>query len=118
MFSSDGLAADLSLKPDLAAPGGSIRSTWPLEKRARYAVLSGTSMASPHVAGAAALYLQAHPRTHARDVRAAFQNSADPAPGPDGSIEPVVRQGAGLIDVDDAILATRADHARQALARR
>ncbi len=105
MFSSDGLAADLSLKPDIAAPGGFILSTWPLEK-SRYAVISGTSMASPHVAGAAALYLQAHPRTRARDVGAAFQNSADPAPRPDGSVEPVVRQGAGLIDIDDAILAT------------
>ena len=104
-FSSDGLAADLSLKPDLAAPGGFIRSTWPLEN-ARYAVLSGTSMASPHAAGAAALYLQAHPRTRARDLRDVFQNSADPAPGPSGSVEPVVRQGAGLIDIDDAILAT------------
>ncbi len=104
-FSSSGLAADLTLKPDLAAPGGSIRSTWPLEK-ARYAVLSGTSMASPHAAGAAALYLQAHPRTHARDLRDALQTSADPAPGPGGGVEPVVRQGAGLIDVDDAILAT------------
>jgi minor extracellular serine protease Vpr len=104
-FSSDGLAADLSLKPDIAAPGGSILSTWPLEK-ARYAVLSGTSMASPHVAGAAALYLQAHPGTRARDVRAAFQNSADPVPRQDGSVEPLARQGAGLIDIDDAILAT------------
>jgi minor extracellular serine protease Vpr len=104
-FSSDGLAADLSLKPDIAAPGGSILSTWPLEK-SRYAVVSGTSMASPHVAGAAALYLQAHPRTRARDVRTAFQNSADPVPRPDGTVEPVVRQGAGLIDIDDAILAT------------
>jgi minor extracellular serine protease Vpr len=104
-FSSEGLAADLSLKPDVAAPGGSILSTWPLEK-SRYAVASGTSMASPHVAGAAALYLQAHPRTRARDVRTAFQNSADPVPRPDGSVEPVAREGAGLIDIDDAIVAT------------
>jgi minor extracellular serine protease Vpr len=104
-FSSGGLAADLTLKPDLAAPGAFIQSTWPLEK-ARYAVLSGTSMASPHVAGAAALYLQAHPRTRARSVRAILQNSADPAPGPNGSVESVARQGAGLLDIDDAILAT------------
>ena len=109
-FSSDGLAADLSLKPDIAAPGGFIRSTWPLEQ-GRYAAVSGTSMASPHVAGAAALYLQAHPGTAPRDVGAALQNSADPvgwslAPAGDGALEPVVRQGAGLVDVDDAILAT------------
>ena len=61
-FSSYGLAPDLTLKPDIGAPGGLIRSTWPLEKGG-YAIISGTSMASPHVAGAAALLLQAHPRT-------------------------------------------------------
>jgi minor extracellular serine protease Vpr len=108
-FSSFGLAADLSLKPDIAAPGGLIRSTWPVE-RGSYITLSGTSMAAPHVAGAVALYLQAHPRTKARDVRTALQNSADPVPW---SLAPalgvpdyVSRQGAGLLDIDDAILAT------------
>ncbi len=110
-FSSDGLAADLTLKPDIAAPGGYIRSTWPVEKGS-YAIVSGTSMASPHVAGAAALYLQAHPRTRARDVGAILQNSADPvpwsaAPGL-GHLDYVARQGAGLLDADDAILATSA----------
>jgi subtilisin family serine protease len=110
-FSSDGLAADLTLKPDIAAPGGSIRSTWPVEKGS-YAIVSGTSMASPHVAGAAALYLQAHPRTPARDVGAILQNSADPvvwsgAPAL-GYLDHVARQGAGLLDIDDAILATTA----------
>jgi minor extracellular serine protease Vpr len=110
-FSSDGLAADLTLKPDIAAPGGSIRSTWPVEKGS-YAVVSGTSMASPHVAGAAALYLQAHPRTRSRDVGAILENSADPvlwsgAPGL-GYLDYVARQGAGLLDADDAILATGA----------
>jgi minor extracellular serine protease Vpr len=110
-FSSDGLAADLTLKPDIAAPGGSIRSTWPVEKGS-YAIVSGTSMASPHVAGAAALYLQAHPRTRARDVGAILQNSSDPvvwsgAPAL-GYLDHVARQGAGLLDIDDAILATTA----------
>jgi minor extracellular serine protease Vpr len=110
-FSSDGLAADLSLKPDIAAPGGLIRSTWPVEKGS-YAVLSGTSMAAPHVAGAAALYLQAHPRTRAQDVRAILQNSADPLPWStspgSGYLDHVARQGAGMLDIDDAILATTA----------
>jgi subtilisin family serine protease len=49
--SSYGLAADLSLKPDIGAPGGSIYSTYPLELGG-YATLGGTSMASPHVAAA------------------------------------------------------------------
>ena len=42
-FSSFGLAADLSLKPNIGAPGGNIFSTYPLEAGG-YATLSGTSM--------------------------------------------------------------------------
>jgi minor extracellular serine protease Vpr len=104
-FSSMGLAADLSLKPEIAAPGGSILSTVPLEL-GRYEVASGTSMASPHVAGAAALYLQAHPHAAPPVVAAALENSADPVAAPSGALEPVVRQGSGLVDIDDAIQAT------------
>jgi subtilisin family serine protease len=108
-FSSYGLSPDLTLKPDIAAPGGNIYSTYPLELGG-HASLSGTSMASPHVAGAAALLLQAHPKTKATDVGAIFQNSADPTVwfgNPSlGLLDNVHRQGAGLIDIDDAILAT------------
>ena len=108
-FSSYGLAADLSLKPDITAPGGSIYSTYVMEK-ADYATLGGTSMSSPHVAGAAALLLQAHPNTPSQAVDRILQNSADPVewslcPGC-GYMESVHRQGAGLLDIDDAILAT------------
>ena len=108
-FSSYGLSPDLSLKPDIGAPGGSIYSTYPLEL-GRYASLGGTSMSSPHVAGAAALLLQAQPRTPAQAVRGILQNSADPKnwwgnPAL-GFLDNVHRQGAGMVDIDDAILAT------------
>ncbi|MDP9261194.1 MAG: S8 family serine peptidase, partial [Actinomycetota bacterium] len=53
-FSSWGLASDLALKPDVSAPGGNIRSTWPLVQDGGYNVISGTSMAAPHVTGAVA----------------------------------------------------------------
>jgi minor extracellular serine protease Vpr len=107
-FSSYGLSPDLSFKPDIGAPGGSIRSTYPVELGS-YATLSGTSMASPHVAGAVALLLQAKPGTPAKAVRAMLQNSAKPKlwwgnPGL-GFLDNVHRQGAGLLDIDGAVQA-------------
>lgn len=110
-FSSYGLAADLSLKPDIGAPGGSIWSTVPMEQGS-YGSNSGTSMSAPHVAGAAALYLQAHADAEPAQVRDAMLNSADPTAwslNPAiGLLEPVNHQGAGMLDIDDAILASTA----------
>lgn len=108
-FSSYGLNAELTLKPDIGAPGGLIYSTYPLESGG-YATISGTSMASPHVAGAVALLLEAAPGTDSHAVRGILQNSADPKnwfgnPGL-GFLDNVHRQGAGMLDIDDAILAT------------
>lgn len=108
-FSSFGLAADLTLKPDIGAPGGNIFSTIPLEQGG-YGQNSGTSMSAPHVAGAVALLRQAHPNMPAGAVRARLQNSAKPTlwsgnPGL-GFLEPVNRQGAGLLDIEDAITAS------------
>lgn len=106
-FSSYGLAADLSVKPDLGAPGGAIWSTLPLDQGA-YGTNSGTSMASPHVAGAAALALEANPTLTPAQIRTAFQNTASARPfslAPTiGLLDSVARQGAGLLQVDDAIL--------------
>jgi subtilisin family serine protease len=108
-FTSYGLAADLSHKPDIGAPGGLIRSTYPLENGG-YATISGTSMASPHVAGAAALLKQARPGLAAADFRGVLQNSADPKPWSGnpgiGFNDYVFRQGAGMVDIDDAIRST------------
>lgn len=108
-FSSYGLAADLSLKPNIGAPGGLINSTWPLEQGG-YATLSGTSMSSPNVAGTVALLLEARPGLSPAAVKERLQNSADPKmwsgnPAA-GYLDMVHRQGAGMTDVVGAVLQT------------
>lgn len=106
-FSSYGASAELEQKPDIAAPGGSIISTYPLalDDHSGYAVLSGTSMASPHVAGAAALMLQAYPNTKPKDMRTMLMNTAalrwfrNGATLLTGLPDFVQRQGAGMLDI-------------------
>jgi len=58
---------------DIWAPGVGIYSTY---KSGSYATLSGTSMATPHVAGGAALYLSSHPGASPGDVESALRNAA------------------------------------------
>ena len=101
-FSSFGLGADLSLKPNIGAPGGLIYSSYPLEAGG-YATLSGTSMSSPHVAGGIALIKEARPEIPAEEMLAHIQNTADPKnwsgnPGL-GFLDFVHRQGAGMMDI-------------------
>jgi thermitase len=65
---------------DVAAPGSSVMSTFPNN---RYGVLSGTSMATPHVSGLAALILSRNPTLTPDQVRAIIQGTADDL-GPSG----------------------------------
>jgi minor extracellular serine protease Vpr len=100
-FSSWGTTSNLKLKPDITAPGGNIRSTWPHQQHGGHNVISGTSMSSPHVAGAAALYLQGHPGASPTAVREALQNSAQPFTNSVASsvLASTARQGAGLLNI-------------------
>ena len=110
--SSYGMSAKLDLKPDLGAPGGMIRSTWPLSLiPSGYNTISGTSMASPHVAGVIALVIEAKRKAgqtiRAEDMRTLLQNTAQPKlwtgnPAA-GILEAVHRQGAGMVNVVNAV---------------
>lgn len=108
-YSSYGLSPNLTLKPEIGAPGGEVFTIHPLEKGG-YKVQRGTSMSTPHVSGAVALMLEANPELTPAEARMRLMNQADPQPwGADpasGALEFVHRQGAGMVDVDDAILAT------------
>jgi hypothetical protein len=86
-----------------------IYSTLPLSKGG-YGLLSGTSMSSPHVAGTAALLLEAFPHTSSQVVRDLLQNSSVPriwfrSPS-SGLLEPIHRQGAGLVNIHSTLEAT------------
>jgi subtilisin family serine protease len=67
---------------DIGAPGSGIWSTVPKRSKgvlvSSYASYSGTSMATPHVTGAAALYKALHPTASAADIKAAILGSAIP----------------------------------------
>jgi len=96
-FSSGGpRTGDSALKPDVTAPGVSIMSTGVGTGNAG-ALISGTSMASPHVAGVAALTRQAHPSWSVEDIKSAIVNTAKPSGV--GGITPyrTSRGGAGLV---------------------
>jgi minor extracellular serine protease Vpr len=106
-FSSFGTDAELTLKPDIGAPGGQIYSTWPHQQLGGHATLGGTSMAAPHVAGLAALILQAKNKDiAASQVRTLLMDAASPKPlnnGAASGLEPTWRQGAGMANVVDAV---------------
>ncbi|MDT8859886.1 S8 family serine peptidase [Alkalihalobacillus sp. MEB130] len=94
------------IKPDVSAPGVAIVSTVPTHNPANphgYASLQGTSMSAPHVAGAAALILEAHPDWSVEFVKAALMNTAENLYDANDNLYPHNSQGAGSIRVLDAI---------------
>lgn len=104
-------------KPDVAAPGTSIKSV-AAGGGTQPAVMTGTSMAAPHVAGIAALVLEAHPNYSPASLKAAIMNSANHDPkDPDGNTYSVERVGAGRVDalqaVNSDVLLYNADRAEQ-----
>ncbi|GAB1514110.1 S8 family serine peptidase [Actinophytocola sp. KF-1] len=107
-FSSRGpRTGDGAIKPDVTAPGVDIVAAWHAdgtigpEVEPGYTALSGTSMATPHVAGAAALLAQQHPDYTGAQLKAVLSASAKPHPD-----LTAFEQGSGRIDVTRAITQT------------
>jgi subtilisin family serine protease len=97
-FSSQGPAGyDAVFKPDISAPGLAIVSTG-VGTGTGASNLQGTSMAAPHVAGAAALLRQLHPKLNQAGIKALLQNSTVNATGD----TKLTRQGVGSMRVDRA----------------
>jgi subtilisin family serine protease len=113
-FSSAGLTDfEDTLKPDVGAPGGQIlSSTLPeFTGDGPFAVFDGTSMATPHVVGAAALLVQLHPGWSAQQIKSALISTAGPAWSNTARTQeaPVTFEGGGLINVmraDDPLVFT------------
>ncbi|HKQ16205.1 MAG TPA: S8 family serine peptidase [Steroidobacteraceae bacterium] len=89
-----------TFKPDLSAPGVSIVSAG-VGTGTGSLNLQGTSMASPHTAGAAALLRQAHPKLDQAAIKALLQNSTVDS-NVSGDTD-LMRQGVGALRVDRAV---------------
>ncbi len=102
--------------PDVTAPGDKISSTCDTAgtligpcppPNYGNAVASGTSMASPHVAGAAAVLLQANPDLTPEQVRSALQATARPVTAVSGGSAPFWQVGYGRVDLEAAVALVR-----------
>ncbi|HZS30591.1 MAG TPA: S8 family serine peptidase [Gaiellaceae bacterium] len=99
-FSSAGpTPISLLPKPDVTAPGVEVVSSVPPRG---WEAWDGTSMATPEVAGAAALLLQRHPGWTVEEVKSALTSTGDPVHGSSGTVS-TLREGGGRVDL------TRAD---------
>ncbi len=113
--SSRGVSDDLKLKPEITAPGDSIYSTFPtvISGSSGYKMMSGTSMATPHIAAATALIKQHVEKTYPgltpakvnELVEALMMSTAKPLKDGYGVTYPTTAQGAGLVDLKGAISA-------------
>src|SRR4029079_11133876 len=91
----------LQMKPDVTAPGVAITSSLPASE-GLWGPLQGTSMASPHVAGAAALLLERHQTWTPAQVKSALVQTGEPLKSDAGAEVRATREGGGMVDLPRA----------------
>lgn len=105
-FTSWGPTPNLDFKPEITAPGGNIFSTF---NDNEYGLMSGTSMAAPHVSGGTALVFQRmnelglEGEDRVQFAKNLIMNTADPVELEPGEYVSPRRQGAGLMQLHDAL---------------
>lgn len=109
-YTSWGPTFEVDFKPQFGSPGGSILSTFPTVNGS-YAVLSGTSMACPLLAGIYALLMNARGTKDPQTLENLLASTANPNIFNNGSasfpvLAPAAQQGAGLVQAYDAAFAT------------
>ncbi|MEZ0070002.1 subtilisin family serine protease [Streptacidiphilus sp. MAP12-20] len=94
---------DYALKPDIAAPGVDILAAKAGGTAATgyYQTMSGTSMATPHVAGAAAILAQEHPDWTGQQLKDELMSTSKPLPA-----DTAYQVGAGRVDLSSSVKAT------------
>jgi subtilisin family serine protease len=101
-FSSAGpTPVSLAMKPDVAAPGVNVLSSLPASQ-GTYGLLSGTSMATPHVAGAAAILKERHPTWTVQQIKSALEQTGDPVRTASSGEALALREGGGIVDLPRA----------------
>lgn len=109
-YTSWGPTFEVEMKPQISSPGGNILSTYP-RALGSYAVLSGTSMACPLVAGIYALLMDVRGTKDPKTLQNLLSSTAKPNAFNDGNsafpvMAPTPQQGAGLVQAFNAAFAT------------
>ena len=113
-FSSRGTTADLKIKPEIMAPGANINSVDGFTSNSSYKLSDGTSMAAPHVAGGMAIvqeyvdemFPNADESRKMELVDAILMSTATPRVDGDGNPFVVREQGAGMMNLGNALTTT------------
>jgi subtilisin family serine protease len=109
LTSSQGPTRDGREKPDIAAPGTGIVAAKGFDVGERWIAMTGTSMASPHVAGVAGLMLAMNRRLTSAQIGGILKRTARPLPGADFTW----RDDAGAGEIDEARCLTEATRVGQ-----